>query len=280
MHVLRPDSLPGWLDRARPFLRRREAEHGLLLGLAENAADPPPGAVWALVLDEGDVVAAALGLREDRLVLSTGPAAAHALLAPALLAPAHRQVVGPPDALQAFLAAGGRPHRPAMAQGVHELRELIPPPPVPGAARPARPDEVGFLAGWSAAFHAEALPHEAPRPHEQVLADLGRRVAAGHLHVWETDGRVVSQTGTAGPTRGPGARGGGRRVNAVYTPPEERGKGYAAAVVAAVTRGLLDAGHDFAFLYTDLANPTSNALYRRLGYRHVADAGAALLDPA
>ena len=33
----------------------------------------------------------------------------------------------------------------------------------------------------------------------------------------------------------------------------------------------LDDGADHVVLFTDLANPTSNALYQRLGYRPVED---------
>jgi len=60
-------------------------------------------------------------------------------------------------------------------------------------------------------------------------------------------------------------------VAPVYTPPEHRGRGYAAAATAAVTRRLLDAGTREVLLFTDLANPTSNRLYRRLGYRPVEE---------
>ena len=61
------------------------------------------------------------------------------------------------------------------------------------------------------------------------------------------------------------------RVLAVYTPPEHRGRGYGGAVTAAVTQAALDAGADDVVLFTDLANPTSNALYQRLGYRPIED---------
>jgi predicted GNAT family acetyltransferase len=60
-------------------------------------------------------------------------------------------------------------------------------------------------------------------------------------------------------------------VNAVYTPPELRGQGYATATVAALSHLLLDRGYRFCCLYTDLANPTSNAIYQRIGYRPVTD---------
>jgi predicted GNAT family acetyltransferase len=61
------------------------------------------------------------------------------------------------------------------------------------------------------------------------------------------------------------------RLSGVYTPPEKRNHGYAAACVHALSRRLRDAGHR-CILYTDLANPTSNSIYRRIGYRAVAEA--------
>ena len=60
-------------------------------------------------------------------------------------------------------------------------------------------------------------------------------------------------------------------IGPVYTPPDRRGRGYASALVGGVTRDLLAAGRRFCFLYTDLANPTSNSIYQRVGYRPVAD---------
>ena len=63
----------------------------------------------------------------------------------------------------------------------------------------------------------------------------------------------------------------GLRVGPVYTPPELRGRGFATAVTAEVTARALAAGRRFCFLFTDLANPTSNAIYQRIGYRPVCD---------
>jgi predicted GNAT family acetyltransferase len=60
-------------------------------------------------------------------------------------------------------------------------------------------------------------------------------------------------------------------VSPVYTPSDLRGRGYAGAVTAAVSRAALDAGAGEVLLFTDLANPTSNALYQRIGYVPVSD---------
>ena len=57
----------------------------------------------------------------------------------------------------------------------------------------------------------------------------------------------------------------------MYTPPELRGRGYATALVAQLSSQLLAEGRRFCFLYTDLANPTSNAIYERIGYVRVCE---------
>jgi predicted GNAT family acetyltransferase len=62
------------------------------------------------------------------------------------------------------------------------------------------------------------------------------------------------------------------RVSLVYTPAEHRRHGYAGAGVAALSQHLLDDGARACMLFADLANPTSNGVYQRIGYRPVADA--------
>ena len=66
----------------------------------------------------------------------------------------------------------------------------------------------------------------------------------------------------------------GTRIGPVYTPPSERGHGYASALVAAASQAQLDEGLAFCFLFTDLANPTSNHIYQAIGYEPVTDIDA------
>ena len=61
------------------------------------------------------------------------------------------------------------------------------------------------------------------------------------------------------------------RVGPVYTPPEDRGHGWASALVAEGTQWLLDEGREWVCLYTDLSNPTSNRIYQAIGYEPVLD---------
>jgi predicted GNAT family acetyltransferase len=70
------------------------------------------------------------------------------------------------------------------------------------------------------------------------------------------------------------------RVGPVYTPPRRRGQRFGGAVTAAVSQAARTAGVAEVLLYTDLANPTSNALYQRLGYRPVSDSVQLIFLPA
>ena len=84
------------------------------------------------------------------------------------------------------------------------------------------------------------------------------------LRIWQ-DERPVSMAVAQGET--PNAC----RVGYVYTPPEARGRGYASALVAELSQRMLDSGLSFCVLYADLSNPTSNAIYQRIGYEAICD---------
>jgi predicted GNAT family acetyltransferase len=104
-----------------------------------------------------------------------------------------------------------------------------------------------------------------PSPHGQDMRELVERlIGAEGLGVWDDGGPVpVAARSRPTPT--------GASINLVYTPPKNRGRGYATACVAALSRRLLDFGKTFCTLFTNLANPTSNKIYRRVGYRLIAD---------
>jgi len=150
----------------------------------------------------------------------------------------------------------------AQRQRLFRLDRLVPPDPAPpGAARIAGPGDRELLIEWSEAFAREA--HGAARSNTARTVD--DRLSHAGLTLWEASGRPVAMAGT---TR---AVAGVVRVAGVYTMPAHRQHGYGAAVTAAVTRAALDTGASGVALFTDLANPTSNAIYQRLGYHPVED---------
>ena len=93
------------------------------------------------------------------------------------------------------------------------------------------------------------------------------------VFVWE-DRQPVSMAEHAGPTPN------GSRVGRVYTPPRFRGNGYASACVAELSQHLLRLGYRYCFLFTDLANPTANRIYQRIGYQPVVDADEFVFEGA
>jgi GNAT superfamily N-acetyltransferase len=165
--------------------------------------------------------------------------------------------------------AGGRVEV-AQHTRLHELGELTPPAPVPGRLVPATDDDLDLVAAWFAAFMADA-DEQAGRvrgssAHEVLDRDeLRRRVRAGRLWFWlDGHGRRVHLTGANPPAYGVA------RLGPVYTPPSERGRGWASNAVAEVSRRIQADGVRVC-LFTDQANPTSNKIYAALGYRPVVD---------
>lgn len=169
---------------------------------------------------------------------------------------------GPVRAFAAAWTAAGEPWTVTRRSRLFRLGELTPPHPAPpGASRRATAADVPLVAAWMSAFAAAI--GEAPAADHTAKA--ARRVDQGGLHLWEDGGRPVSMAAHSPLVAGQS------RVAPVYTPPELRGRGYAGAVTAAVSRAARDAGARQVLLFADVANPTSTALYQRLGYRPVAD---------
>lgn len=150
------------------------------------------------------------------------------------------------------------------------LGELTPPDPVPaGAARAATVADRELVLAWLVAFHAEATP-ESPA---SAVRTAGDRLSRGGFTLWEVGGKPVALAGRTPEVAGVA------RIAPVYTPPEHRRRSYGGGVTTAATQAALDEGAEAVVLFTDQANPTSNALYQRLGYRPVEDRVVLDLQP-
>lgn len=276
MEVRRHATADGFLDHAGEFLGEREAEHNLILGLSSQLRRTPrmygDDPFLAVVEDEGRVVGAVLRTPPHNLVLSELDD--QRTIEP-LIAAVREEfdslpgVVGPKERVARFAAAWeaatGVKGRLELAQRIFRVDRVDPPQGVPGRMRAYEPSDRELAARWTGEFVAEALPPDAPHPESnEEFVDRRQEDPNGGLVFWE-DGEPVSFAGYGGVTPN------GIRIGPVYTPPELRGRGYASALTAALTQQLLDGGRRFCFLFTDLANPTSNSIYQRIGYRPVSD---------
>jgi RimJ/RimL family protein N-acetyltransferase len=151
---------------------------------------------------------------------------------------------------------------PKRAFRLFSFDEPTPPDPAPrGEARHATADEVELSTGWDKAFCEDCgfFTMEDREPFVRAQIEQRRQL------MWTVDAVPVAQavyTPIMAATT---------RIVGVYTPPEHRRNGYAAGLTWAITQQALAAGAERVVLHTDLSNPTSNAIYQRLGYRPVHD---------
>jgi predicted GNAT family acetyltransferase len=172
-----------------------------------------------------------------------------------------RFVFGPDSSAMAFArGAGAREPRPVSHAGVFELREVLAVPAAAGFARVAEPEDALLLQEWMDAFLEEALPAGFPKDPR-----AGARLAGnGRTWLWCAPGGEPTSVATNH-----------RRIAGwwafgyVYTPPAHRGHGWATSLVAHASTWALGSGAIGCTLFTDLANPVSNRIYERIGYRRV-----------
>ena len=248
--------------RAGAFLTAQPVQHNLLLTILEQSVEHSLGGTFWLVVDGSDVVGFAL----------ESPPGFGAVLAPMPASMCHRlaesmttaipNVVGEAGAAAAFAGRWTESHSTSVTaidgQRLYELTDLRSVANASGSLRLAGPDDRSPLVEWTNAFveEADVVPVDA-------AALVQARVERAQFWLWD-DGGVVSMASASEPVAGVA------RVQYVYTPPECRGAGYATACVEQTSRVLTGRGLR-CVLFTDLANPTSNAIYRRIGYEAVAE---------
>jgi GNAT superfamily N-acetyltransferase len=275
LHVRRLHDPTEFLSVADALLLADEPRHNLILGIAGTLRDHPgvfrEHRLW-LVESHGGVVLAALQTPPFNITLSRpldcgalGLLAGH-IAGEGVVLPGVTAAV--PEADE-FAEAWGRlkqvPVQKRMAQGVYRLSRVRPVTGVLGRPREATRDDRELLVAWLKAFGDEALPPDSPTRPTAAMVAARLDAGTGGFTFWEDEGRPVSLAGWGGETPN------GVRIGPVYTPPEHRRRGYASAVTAAVSAERLAAGRRFCFLYTDLANATSNRIYVDVGYEAVCE---------
>lgn len=222
---------------------------------------------------DGDLVGAAFCTPPFPLSVSALPTAAMSVVADHLVASGVRPsgASGIRPEVEAFVAAWadrtGICPAGQMDQRLYRLAELTPPHDVPGDAVIAGEADAELLADWRREFAVESGARRSDLPRAQAVNLVRATIASGSPQfLWQVDGRPVSYASMTAP------RAGMCRIGPVYTPPEFRGHGYGSAVTAAASSWAVDEGAEHVLLFTDLANPTSNAIYQRIGYVPVAEA--------
>ncbi|MER5731960.1 GNAT family N-acetyltransferase [Streptomyces sp. NPDC002138] len=266
------EDLPAFVEAAGPALAADPLGNTQMLTTVDSLRRRGPNAfgagtpyfAWWTGAD-GVVAAALLCTPPHPLLVGSLPAGALAALAAVLdTEPLLAGVAGfnaRREDAEVLAAAWGRPADTAGQLRLFRLDTPVAPSPAPGGtSRLATTRDVPLLLDWLRAFAAEA---ETTSPTEPWVRD---RLSYGGVLLWQDPaGTPVSLASFSRPQASTA------RVGPVYTPPADRGHGYAAGATHAATLAARTAGATEVLLFTDLTNPTSNRLYPRLGYTPLWD---------
>lgn len=269
LRVQQYDDARAFLDEAESWLIRDEALNSTLLGVASKCAggfaygDEPS---WFATVRDGErIVAAAWRTPPFPLGVTQGtPESLTAIFKHVqergIEVPKIHGPLESCDTLQALFTqhTGAKPEV-EMELMLFRLDEVEIDPPVAGTMRKAAAPDAELVLNWSHRFEVDAgLTPATGHPGVRSVA-----LEEGRVFLWMVDGAPVAMAASARDTPH------GVSVNGVFTPRELRGRGYATSLVSAVSQALLDSGKDFCCLYTDLTNPTSNSIYRKIGYKEI-----------
>jgi len=288
MHITTYADAKDFLARTEAILLQDEAASGLMYGLSRQLVDEPhlygdEDPFFATVdfstadfptVDNGETqIVAAIRTPPYSLVVRGDGSRTRAALESLAAYLYGRDVKlpginGPVEPSRFFAKTWARlsriPYRLKLNLRVFELRQVDWPAMPDGHLRPVTEADRALLSHWIREFQREALDKDADEMVAWSQERAARSLREGGTFMWENNG-PVSLVSRARSTPN------GVTVNMVYTPPEQRQKGYASAAVATLSQMILDEGYDFCTLFTDLANPTSNSIYQKIGYLPVCD---------
>jgi predicted GNAT family acetyltransferase len=266
MTVIRHSDPDAFLAAAAPMTARGRASASFFIAWAHAMKRTPPTAgerVYLATLRAGAICGVAIRRDDGPVIIGQSDVAAATAFADDLARDGSglQGVVGALPAVEAFAARWheltGRTHRLRVRLRQHVLVAVNDVPAAGGFPRTATEADIDGLIEWQSAFMKEV---RLPDPPARVREILPKRVLRGEFRIWDHGGPVAyAGYNDAAPEFA--------RVAPVYTPPGCRGRGYATSLVARMASELLARGKRRLFLTTDTANPTSNAIYARIGFQ-------------
>jgi predicted GNAT family acetyltransferase len=230
----------------------------------------PDNAFLLTVWDGERAVGAALQTPQYPLACNGLPASAHSTVVTALAQtrPELSGVRGRRELASSFAdewyAATGCTTAVVMREMLYRLGALRAPADVSGTHRLATHADRAKLVEWVELFFVDTFGDRRDAGAGERFVDNANSVGDRFV-LWDDNGAPVSMAMLRAPAAGVS------RIGPVFTPRPARGRGYGSAVTAAASGLALRDGVDDVVLFTDLANPTSNGIYRRIGYEPVSE---------
>jgi predicted GNAT family acetyltransferase len=257
--------------RAKDYLFTEAAQHHLLLRISKTLIDYPERYTLppylSIVESQNSIIGVAIQTPPYGLVLSK----IRDLQAIDLIIENLSQnqiqlptVSGLPTETQTFVEKWSRltqqSYHLEMQLRIHCLSQVNPMNKSSGNLRLATVKDRNLLLEWCQAFLEEASPNSP----ENIEHLVDFHFTQNSIYIWQYLTPVSIVCGSGDMTVG-------GNISLVYTPPQFRQKGYASSSVATLTQRLLNQGYSHCYLFTNLANPTSNHIYHQIGYQPICD---------
>ncbi len=254
-----------FLDDTETLLEQRELENNLILGLCKGFTDKTKifdKCVFINSFDEKQIQATSIKTYSKAIVsgitkdLQHIKALADFYLEKDIDLPG---VVGESFYSIEFSKFYGKLQVSERTMIVHKLTEVNNLPLSTGDLLRATDQDIELLADWTVRFEEDAktFPRQS---NEQILESTKSRVGLGNIFKWVDKGEIVSIAAIVRQTKNAGI------VGLVYTPNKLRGNGYATSAVQKLSERILQNGFKYCGLFTDKSNPTSNNIYKKIGY--------------
>lgn len=267
-----------FLTSARELLYLKEAENSLMLGFTHNQVRLEKIDYQYLTIFENKQLTAAAVVTDKNLIVTSASGPVMKKLAEYVIKQKLKfgGVVGPSIGAEAFVRSYAKlskvDFKIGFKQKIYKLESVKVPLSAFGAPHRANSGDIELVAQWLLQFNEESLPHD-PTTIEKTRLIAVSKIELGEVFLWQQSGNEsVSMCCIARPTTN------GITINGVFTPKDQRAKGYASSLVSYVSQTMLESGKKFCVLYTDAANPTSNKIYRNIGYIEIANSTQFLLE--
>ncbi|MDA1532612.1 MULTISPECIES: GNAT family N-acetyltransferase [Bacillus] len=273
LHVY--EEIVNFKEEVTLFLEKNEQENNLILGVLQMVHQP----IFMGIAKQGEEIAVVFLQTEEKkqIIVATSEMAEEDIVELAKkLAKVYPNVpglIGNKKIVQRLAeeiaVLENKKTTVAMEQGIYELKQVKKKWNGDEVFREVNSDELTLIEQWIYQFCEDV---NLPTTKEEAKQTAHTLITNHRLFGLEVDGKLVSVAAKTRPTKN------NITVNFVYTPKEERKKGYASNCVAALSQRMLDEGYKTTTLYTDLANPTSNKIYQEIGYEQIAESVLIFLE--
>ncbi len=265
-----------------PFLIKNEAENNLLFGILESLKvdihtyDPTDNPFLIIIYEDEEISSVSIRTPPHNQILSvTKNLDAISVLVDLLIDNEHQipGVIGFKDGVKIFIElwASKMGKKPVLAtnERIYQLTEVNQNISNSNSFENASEEDRKLLINWGQSFMKEILKDA---PQDQIDRSIQRMEIMMNKSLQKKDIFVLKAGGTiVSIARASRGTPNGQAVTLVYTPPQYRNHGYATELVAKLCSSILKKGKNYCYLFTDLANPTSNSVYMKVGFRPVID---------